>query len=123
MWLRQHCPSLLDNGNILLFDNQGNYGASRILEFSPVTQEIAWEYKGDERGDFYSEKFGTVQRLPNGNSLIAESHYGRAMEVTQKGDIVWEYYNPARAGDEDEFIANLFEIERLPGDFPTDWLE
>ncbi|MFH1688668.1 MAG: arylsulfotransferase family protein [Candidatus Eisenbacteria bacterium] len=122
MWLQQHCPSVLDNGNILLFDNQGDYGSSRILEFDPVTQKIAWLYEGNGEDDFYSEKFGSVQRLPNGNSLIAESHFGRALEVTPWGDIVWEYYNPARAGDNNEFIANLFEIERLPQDFPTDWL-
>ncbi|MCK5596157.1 MAG: hypothetical protein KAJ04_01800, partial [Candidatus Eisenbacteria sp.] len=123
MWLQQHCPSVLDNGNILLFDNQGDYGSSRIIEFNPTTQEIAWLYAGDAENGFYSEKFGTVQRLPNGNSLIAESHFGRALEVTPSGDIVWEYYNPARAGDSNEFIANLFEIERLPRDFPTDWLD
>ncbi|MCK4511503.1 aryl-sulfate sulfotransferase [bacterium] len=122
MWMQQHCPSVLDNGKILLFDNQGDHGSSRIVEFDPVTQEIEWLYAGDEENGFYSEKFGTVQRLPNGNSLIAESHFGRALEVTSLGDIVWEYYNPARAGDSNEFIANLFEIERLPQDFPTDWL-
>ena len=123
MWMQQHCPSVLDNGNILLFDNQGDHGSSRIVEFDPVTQKIEWLYAGDEENGFYSEKFGTVQRLPNGNSLIAESHFGRALEVTSLGDIVWEYYNPARAGDSNEFIANLFEIERLPQDFPTDWLK
>jgi len=123
MWMAQHCPSVLDNGNILLFDNQGDYGSSRIMEFDPVTQEIEWIYAGDAENGFYSEKFGTVQRLPNGNSLIAESHFGRALEVTPGGDIVWEYYNPARAGDSNELIANLFEIERLPQDFPTDWLD
>ena len=123
MWMQQHCPSVLDNGNILLFDNQGDYGSSRVMEVDPVTQEIEWIYAGDEASSLYSEKFGTVQRLPNGNSLIAESHFGRALEVTPQGDTVWEYFNPARAGDNNEFIANLFEIERLPEDFPTDWLD
>jgi hypothetical protein len=122
-WLQQHCPSLLDNGNVLLFDNQGNYGSSRILEFDPVTQEVAWMYAGDAGNDFYSEKSGTAQKLSNGNYLIAESHFGRAFEVTPAGDIVWEYYSPARAGEDNELVANLFEIQRLPKAFPTDWLE
>jgi hypothetical protein len=122
-WLQQHCPSLLENDNILLFDNQGNYGSSRILEFDPVTQEIAWTYEGDAENDFYSEKSGTVQKLPNGNCLIAESHFGRAIEVTPAGDIAWEFYSPARAGKDNELVANLFEIRRLPKSFPTDWLE
>jgi hypothetical protein len=123
MWLQQHCPSVLDNGNILLFDNQGDYGRSRILEFDPVTQEIAWMYKGTPENEFSSEIFGSVQRLPNGNTLITESHYGRVFEVTREGDIVWEYYIPARAGENDELIANIFRVDRLPRDFPTDWLE
>jgi len=123
MWLQQHCPSVLEDGSILLFDNQGDYGRSRILEFDPVTQEVGWMYKGNSENEFASELFGSAQRLPNGNTLIAESHYGRAFEVTRGGDIVWEYYNPARAGDDDELIGNLFRIDRLPQDFPTDWLE
>jgi len=122
-WLQQHCPSVLDNGNILLFDNQGHYGASRVLEFDPATRAIEWRYDGGGEDELYSERFGTAQRLPNGNTLIAESHYGRALEVTPEGEIVWEFYTPARAGDDDELIANLFEIERLPRDFPVDWLE
>lgn len=123
LWLQQHCPSVLEDGSILLFDNQGDYGSSRILEFDPVTQEIAWRYAGDEENDFHSERFGTVQRLPNGNTLIAESHFGRALEVTPEGDIVWEFHNPARAGDDNELVANLFEIERLPENFAVDWLD
>jgi len=121
-WLQQHCCSMLDNGHILLFDNQGNYGSSRIVEYDPVTQEIVWLYAGDEENDFYSEKSGTAQRLPNGNTLIAETDFGRAFEVTPRGKIVWEYINPARAGDNRELIASLFEMTRLPEDFPTDWL-
>lgn len=123
IWLQQHCPSILADGSILLFDNQGDYGSSRILEFDPVTQEIAWRYEGDSESDFYSERFGTVQKLPNGNALVAESHFGRALEVTPAGDIVWEFHNPARAGVDDALVANLFEMERFPEDFGAEWLD
>ena len=37
---------------------------------------------------------GSAQRLPNGNTLIAESSFGRFFEVTTEGEIVWEYVNP-----------------------------
>ena len=37
---------------------------------------------------------GNAQRLPNGNTLVCESSYGRFFEVTQEGEIVWEYVNP-----------------------------
>ena len=37
---------------------------------------------------------GMAQRLPNGNTLITESSFGRFFEVTSQGEIVWEYINP-----------------------------
>ena len=65
---------------------------------------------------------GTSQRLPNGNTLITESENGRAFEVVPGGDIVWEYNNPHRAGARGEYIGVLFEVDRLPSDFPLGWL-
>ena len=52
MWKFQHEPRLLDNGNILLFDNMGNAGMSRIVEFDPLTQKVVWTYKGDSERIF-----------------------------------------------------------------------
>ena len=59
--------------------------------------------------------------LSNGNTLIVESDAGRAFEVDRGGEIVWEYYNPHRAGPHGELIATLFDVVRLPEDFPTGW--
>ncbi|HSN89535.1 MAG TPA: hypothetical protein VL025_22425, partial [Thermoanaerobaculia bacterium] len=56
--------------------------------------------------------------LPNGNTLLTESENGRAIEVTPEGRIVWELYNPHRAGESNELVAVLFEVVRLPPDFP-----
>jgi len=39
-------------------------------------------------------------------------------EITLDGTIVWDFYNPHRAGKNDEFIATLFRMDRLPPDFP-----
>src|SRR5262245_65643091 len=39
-------------------------------------------------------RMGCAQRLPNGNTLITESSFGRFFEVTKEGEIVWEYVNP-----------------------------
>jgi hypothetical protein len=41
-----HNPSLLDNGNILLFDNGAWRRYSRVIELDPRSGEIVWEYKG-----------------------------------------------------------------------------
>jgi hypothetical protein len=120
---KQHDPKILPNGNLLLFDNHGKRGPSAILEFKPGTMELAWVYRGTPEQPFFSKTCGTSERLPNGNTLISETDFGRAFEVTPDGEIVWEYYNPHRAGDADQFIASLPELIRLPLDFPTDWLE
>ncbi|MBD3366942.1 MAG: hypothetical protein GF405_02060 [Candidatus Eisenbacteria bacterium] len=127
MWLEQHHPVLLPEGRILLFDNKGggrNYATrSRIVEFDPVTQERTWLYQGATNNHFHSEMCGTVQPLPNGNTLITESDNGRAFEVTREGETVWEYLNPERSGPDDTLIATLFEVVRLPPDFPIDWAQ
>ena len=122
-WLRQHEPMLLDNGNILLFDNLGHNGMSKVIEIDPFTQEIVWAYEGTAENGFYSEVSGRNQRLQNGNTLITEATSGRAFEVTRDGKIVWEFYNPARAGKNNELIATLFHCWRLGPDHSLAWLD
>lgn len=100
----QHDPQLLDNGNILLFDNgyraDSRYGQerkfSRIIEVNPRIKKIVWEYDGSRPGSFaglplFSPVGGFVQRLPNGNTLMVETNVGRIFEVTYDKKIVWEY--------------------------------
>jgi hypothetical protein len=106
-------------GNILVFDNGGlaGFGSllpgtppfwpvafrsySRAVEYNPISYEKVWEYvnETDDRaigGDrrFFSWFISSVQRLPNGNTLITEGHSGRIFEVTRQGEIVWEYFQP-----------------------------
>ncbi len=126
-WRRPHQATVLENGDIMIFDNQGNHGRSQIVEFDPVSLNPTWIYRGKEPDDFYSSECGSNQRLPNGNTLITETDRGKAFEVTPDGDIVWKYFNPMKArkrdGTEFEYIASLFEVVRLPPDFPIDWAE
>jgi hypothetical protein len=88
---RQHHPTLLENGNILVFDNGIINKHSRIIEINPISKTIVSEYTQDH---FYSERRGANQRLPNGNTLITESDSGRVFEITEDKKIVWEFYNP-----------------------------
>ncbi len=44
--------------------------------------------------NFFSPRIGNAKRLPNGNTLITESSFGRFFEVTREGEVVWEYVNP-----------------------------
>jgi hypothetical protein len=123
MWRRQHQPTFLKSGDILLFDNRGYHGRSKVIEFDPLSQEVVWSYKGTDDNPFYSEWCGSDQRLPNGNTLITESDGGRAFEVTPDKQIVWEFHSPHRAGDHDELVATLMEVVRVPADAYAPWLD
>lgn len=78
-------------GNMLIFDNgrKVHPGESIILEINPVTRKIVWVYENGE--EFYSVARGSVQRLPNGNTLISECRRGHCFEVTPEKEIVWSY--------------------------------
>ncbi len=121
LWISQHHPTVLENGHMMIFDNKGDNGRSRVVEFDPLTQEIVWSYDGSKY-DFYTPTCGANQRLPNGITLITETDYGRAFEVTSDKQIVWEYYTQNRAGKNDELIATLFEVVRLEPNLGLAWL-
>ena len=89
-----HDATLLANGNVLIFDNGMVRGWSRVVEVDRHSNEIVWEYPGATGEPFFTRGRGGSQRLPNGNTLIAESNEGRAFEVSQSGKIVWEFFNP-----------------------------
>lgn len=115
-WVMQHEPTLLPMGRILVFDNRGAAGMSRVVEFDPLTEQIVWEYRGTSERPLDSPEGGSAQRLANGNTLITESEQGRAVEVTRDGEIVWEFVSPHRAGRNGELVATLWEVVRLTGD-------
>lgn len=123
LWRKQHQPTILENGHLLIFDNGTELRAkSKVLELDPLSEEIYWVYMGSRDNPFYSPTIGSAARLPNGNTLITESTAGRAFEVTPDKTIVWEFISPHRLGENDEMIATLFEMIRLPQSFPMAWL-
>jgi len=109
---RPHDASVLEDGNVLIFDNQTGADASRIVEVDPHTDRIVWEYRAPDPADFYTGTRGTVQRLANGNTLIAESNAGRGFEVTPQAEVVWEYLAPRNADGH----RPAFRLERVPLD-------
>jgi len=118
----QHDPNFTDSGSIVLFDNKGHRGRSRVWEIDPVTDALKWRYGDAPSEDLYSSCCGTAQRLPNGNTLITETDAGRALEVTRDGEIVWEYVTPLRSVADPTLVARVFEVERLRPDFGSSWL-
>ncbi len=122
MWSFQHQPTALGNGRVLLLDNQGVPGASRVLEIDPRTQRIAWSYAGSAQRPFFTRFCGATSRLANGDTLVVETDQGRAFELAPDGAIVWEFLNPHRAGRDGELIASLFDLVRVSPDFVRSWL-
>ena len=88
----QHQPTMLPNGNILVFDNGTYRGYSIVREIEPTSGEIVWEYENGE--DFFSPFRSGNQRLANGNTLICECDAGHLFEVTPEKEIVWDFYSP-----------------------------
>ena len=118
----QHDARLVAPGWLTVFDNRGLNGRSRVLAYDPTTMKVVWRYDDTPKHPLWSSTLGVAQRLDNGNWLISESDGGRAVEVTEGGETVWEMYNPHRAGEQKEYIAALFEVTRLPLDLDRSWV-
>lgn len=122
-WIRQHDPDITPDGNITLFNNRSSSVAvrsapgSNIIEFDPQTGESIVLYPPPDASNpdmrFYTDIMGSHQVLPNGNLLITESRAGRVFEVTDSGEIVWEY---VKAYDR-VHAALIEESERFPKDY------
>lgn len=123
LWVAQHQPTFLNNGHLLVFDNKGHRGHSKVLECDPLTQEVIWVYGDSPAHPLSSPTCGSCQALPSGHVLITESDNGRVLEVDRQGLIVWEFRNPRRAGPDSEFIAAIMEMVLLPEDYRPAWLD
>ena len=97
MLAMQHDATLLDDGNVLVFDNgvfrSGSAALiSRVVEIDPRTNQVVWEYDGGKTGgektQFASSIMGGAERLPNGNTLITVSNQGKIMEITPTNQVV-----------------------------------
>ncbi len=127
----QHAATVLDNGNVLLFDN-GSYPtpgkicasapcSSRAVEFDPETQEIVWSF--EPRG-LYSLGFGNAQRLANGNTLLNFGQYRSGallLEVTADGRSAWFLHSTIRTryvfgGVPAATLYRAQRVDRLPVD-------
>lgn len=122
-YVRQHDSKVLPTGNLLLFDNLSTGNRSAVLEFDPLTMRTVWELRDVGGQPFVSRTCGTAHRLPNGNTLVTASDSGHAFEVTPAQEVVWDFSNPHRAGKNNEFVATLFNVDRIAPDFPVDWVD
>ena len=124
---QQHDPSMLPNGNILIFDNGSHrreepLPSSRVIEIDPNSNRTVWEYRDRPAYNFFSPYISGARRLGNGNTLITEGMFGRMFQVTPQGEVVWEYINPHFFTDVENLVVNrVFRATHyMPGEIP--WL-
>lgn len=97
-WSRQHGSHFLSDTHLMVFSNGDFGGATNVyeleLDLSTMTVETLWSYEAGPSTPFG----GDVQRLPNGNTLIAYSSVGEIHEVDPEGQLVqklvWPDGNP-----------------------------
>jgi len=117
-WFRQHDPDMTEDGNIEIFNNRslklgGDVRYSQIVSFDPATSETTVLHPKGKEDRFYSRIMGAHQKLENGNRLIVESSLGRVFEVTENGEVVWDYRQPY----DDEYASLIAYAKRLPNDY------
>jgi hypothetical protein len=104
----------------LPFDPQRGFTRQAGRRFGPPVP--SWTY--EDRDGFLSEFISGAQRLPNGNTLICSGKNGRVFEVTQQGEILWDWWSPLGGEIEpSEQGGNappnaLFRATRLAPDHP-----
>lgn len=114
---RQHNPTWVGNGNVLIFDNGD--GASRAIEVDPAKDEIVWDYRASPRQQFFSGHISGASRLASGNTLICEGTSGRVFEVTRSREVVWEWINPfVNNNVRGEATVSIYRAYRYGPDFP-----
>jgi hypothetical protein len=79
--VEQITPTLVD----------GEYVRNGDGTFAATTTSV-FPRRGSER--FFAAIVSSAQRLPNGDTLMADGPDGRFVEVDTRGRIVWEYRNP-----------------------------
>jgi hypothetical protein len=82
-----HDLHVLENGHVLL---QTNW--TQLVEVDPASDQIVWQYDAATSGGNAGRKVEVhaFQRLPNGNTMLAESGPARIIEVDPAGHIVHE---------------------------------
>ena len=122
----QHDPEIQPGGNVLVYDNGATREATRVVEYAldegEMTATLVWEFPGDASGldswytdSWYTPIWGGVQRLANGNTLIAagsrdDTPSSRVFEVSAGRTVVWEMSFVA-SGDN---ALGIYRATRIP---------
>lgn len=115
----QHDARLLDNGDLLFFNNRRLSAFSSVDQFNMKRNELVWQYRSAGEQEFHSAILGGAQRLPNGNTLVTDGMRGHLFEINSRKDVVWEYF-PQLEKNSRGFawpIPPLFRVEQYEPEF------
>jgi hypothetical protein len=88
----QHSVRVLPNGHFIVFDNgvSNTPQMSRAVEYavdeSAKTATMVWQYLPSP--SLFNQFTGSIQRLVNGNTVVAWTNYGLVDEVESNGSLV-----------------------------------
>jgi hypothetical protein len=90
----QHSARIMPNGNLLLYDNgtrhtpQESRAVEYALDITRKTATLVWQFRHSPI--IYTPYVGLVQRLANGNTLVAYAEAGHVSEVGSDAGVRWE---------------------------------
>jgi hypothetical protein len=115
----QHDARLLDNGDLLFFNNRRLSAFTSVDQFNMKRNELVWQYRSATEQDFHSALLGGAQRLPNGNTLITDAMRGHVFEVNSRKEVVWEYFQHMERNPPSSAwpVPPLFRVENYEPDF------
>lgn len=137
-WIQEGLPN---EGKILIFNNGEGRSYSSVDIIDPTIlldgsydtlpngayapESLFWTYVDPAvPSNFYAGKISGAQQLSNGNVLICEGPFGNLFEVTEQGDMVWNYINPVSstgvfAQGQTGIVNNgVFRALRFTEDYP-----
>lgn len=98
----QHAPYVLDNGDLMLFDNglHNERSGAKAFRLDEEARTAETVINAPLPPDRYTSRMGNATLLPNSNLLQCSSKTGSVMVTDQTGRILWEsvlFYAPYRA--------------------------
>ena len=98
----QHTPYIMDNGDLMLFDN-GLYdqrSGGKAFHLDEKNRTATTTINALLPADKYTSRMGSCYLMPNGNLLQCSSKTGSVMVTDKKGKVLWEcvlHFAPYRA--------------------------
>lgn len=97
---QQHDPQRLAGNHMLIYDNGTTRGWSRVVEYAldeaSLQAREVWSWNGGAEWHWYSDHWGSVQRLADGGTLIGAGtvNVARIMEVNPDDSVRWALQLP-----------------------------